>query len=63
MFKEDWQKIKEGMEEDIKHAERTIEITEIFIVAVKAAKARAKKNPNIVDLGIAKIKTKPTGVG
>lgn len=63
MFKEDWQRIKKSMEEDIKHAKKTIEISEVLLIAVNAKIKTAKKDPNIVDVGIAKIKTKPTGVG
>lgn len=62
LYKEDWKRLIESMEATIKHCEREIIVNTAFLKKARQKMKSAEKDPNIIDLGDAKVRL-PTGVG
>ncbi len=67
LYKEDWEKLKKNIENENKNMERTREVNLVMLNAIEKVMRNAKVDPNIIDVGVAKVKVpddkKPSGVG
>ncbi len=63
LYKEDFEDLKRRHEMQIEAFQREIDINRLLLKIVNEELKTAKPNPNIVDLGDAKVKLKPAGVG